>query len=234
MKATLASLKDRAQDAAEDAAKKAAALGDELVAEASRVQDAALAEAAQLRDQTVAELEEQTRDLRERLSQLGDALMELAEAAAEALAAREAAQQVKERAKELWSDVLTHVKILLSFCQVSSLLSATYAVQWPPLYGNLANFLAFVNVDIEFIRKPLNDLAKSLGAALAEFSCNATDMGFLDPFVVHWLCLPAILFCFALAYGVTLTLAKCRPGKYSPDIASNARKKAVSLVNFFV
>ena len=88
--------------------------------------------------------------------------------------------------------------------------------------------------DLEFIRQPLNDLGHLMGATLAEFSCNATDMGFLDLFVVHWLCLPVLLLCLAAALGIALLLAKSRPAKYGPDYASNAKAKAISLANFFM
>ena len=144
-------------------------------------------------------------------------------------AAKESARVAKEVALELKDDVMTHLKIILSYLQVSSLLSATYTVPWPPMFGGMCDIFGAVNIDIEAIKQPFTDLFAFFGTQMKEFACNATDMGFLSMFLLHWMVLPIIAALLTLAYGASLCLQKHKPDKYGGEAFSPARPAACRL-----
>lgn len=44
----------------------------------------------------------------------------------------------------------------------------------------MMSFLSGINIDLELFRQPIVDVIGWLGATMKSFTCNATDMGFLD------------------------------------------------------
>ena len=70
--------------------------------------------------------------------------------------------------------------------QVSSMLSATYTVPWPPVYMKLVDAMGAVNIDVEIIRKPMNDLFALLGPFMKDFSCNFNNMDATTLFYFHY------------------------------------------------
>ena len=69
-----------------------------------------------------------------------------------------------------------HQPAVLTPRQVSSLISDTYAVPWPPFYTSLLDSFSAINVDISMIRKPLNDFFSLVGGTFANASCNFNDL----------------------------------------------------------
>ena len=60
--------------------------------------------------------------------------------------------------------------------QVSSLLSATYAVPWPPFYEAIMLPFGTVNIDIGWFRQPLNTVLRWIDDTAGDWSCNLGDM----------------------------------------------------------
>ena len=53
-------------------------------------------------------------------------------------------------------------------------------------------------------------------------------------FLTHWMCLPGLIACFVVAYGIALLRGPKGGGPRTAEFAANARNKAISMVNFFV
>ena len=121
---------------------------------------------------------------------------------------------------------------------MSSLLSATYVVPWPPFYMTLLEAVGVINFDIGWIRGPLNTFTSWLGGATKDWTCNLNDMSVsheravashraavgkaspwatacgafgrsaIDLFVMHYGMLIAVIVANLLAYGVALLCHK--------------------------
>ena len=121
--------------------------------------------------------------------------------------------------------------------QVSSLLSATYVVPWPPFYETWMSTLASINIDIGWLRRPLNQLMGMIGEQFEDWSCNLGDMSARQLFIYHFGLLALIVLSVVIAYGIALGLhkvnlcAKSFGPKFKKDMA---QATAVKTFNFFV
>ena len=120
--------------------------------------------------------------------------------------------------------------------QVSSLLGATYEIPWPQAYGTLLSFVGVINIDIGWIRKPLNDLATAI-SGLSAGACNMNDMSAVELFFFHYSMLPLILMGIVAAYGLSLLFHKLNimpktfGANFKPEMALGT---AISTLNFFM
>ena len=67
--------------------------------------------------------------------------------------------------------------------QVSSLLSATYMVPWPPFFSILLDAFGSINIDIAWFRQPFNALMRWISEAAVNWSCNLGDMSARELFM---------------------------------------------------
>merc|ERR1719473_388166 len=124
---------------------------------------------------------------------------EQAEEEAEEEEAEEEEAISAEDAKEQWDECVAQLKAFISFFQVSSMLGATYAVPWPPIYESILNIMSAVNIDVSMIRKPLNDFMRLLGDGIGRASCNFNDMSAEEMFWFHYSLLGLIALAITLA-----------------------------------
>ena len=120
---------------------------------------------------------------------------------------------------------------------MSSLLSATYVVPWPPFYETLLDTLGVINFDIGWIRGPLNAFTSWLGGATKDWTCNMNDMSAIDLFVMHYGMLIAVIVANLLAYGVALLCHKLdvMPKKFGSTFKpEQALATAIQTANFLV
>ena len=120
--------------------------------------------------------------------------------------------------------------------QVSSLLGATYEIPWPQTYSTLLSFIGVINIDIGWIRKPLNDLATAIGGLRAN-TCNMNDMSAVDLFFYHYSMLVLISLGIITAYGISLLFHKLdiMPKKFGKKFEPEmALATAISTGNFFM
>lgn len=91
-----------------------------------------------------------------------------------------------------------------------------------------------MNVDIEQLMGPLNELMAALGEQAELFSCNVMDMDFLTKFAVHWGILLSLVVILLVAYGICVALNKCGVRGFRTFEHRDAQAKLVSQFNFFI
>ena len=120
---------------------------------------------------------------------------------------------------------------------MSSLLGATYHIPWPPVYDSLLSIVGGVNVDVAWIRRPLNSVMAWFGENSRDWACNLNDMSAAEIFGYHYSLLFLVALSVTIAYAMALGLHKCNvcTKSFGADFKKvNASANALKTFNFFV
>ena len=120
---------------------------------------------------------------------------------------------------------------------MSSLLSATYVVPWPPFYETLLKTVGSVNVDIGWLRQPLNAVMAWIGDAAKDWSCNFSDMSATELFMYHFGLLGLIAVSTLVAWVIALGLHRVNvcTKSFGPTFRREmASATAIKTFSFFV
>ena len=121
--------------------------------------------------------------------------------------------------------------------QVSSLLSVTYVIPWPPFYEALLIPLGSLNIDIGWFRQPLNTLLAWIDEVAGDWSCNLGDMSAKVLFGYHYGLLAMVITSVVAAYGIALCLHKsnvCKK-KFGPTFKKDmAQATGIKTFMFFL